>query len=69
MKIEWAEEFSYNAEKYAGRHDIVCRGFFRVLEDLYREGFLTKEPINADVKVAEGKDGWVSFNFEFGSKG
>ena len=68
MEIEWTEQFDYNAEKYAGRHDIVCRGFYRILESLHREGLLTKEPINAYVKTSSARPGEVSFNFEFGSK-
>lgn len=65
MNIEWIEEFSYDAEEFAGRHDIVCRGFHRILEDLYREGLLTKKPINAEVNDEEGK---LCFKFEFGTK-
>ncbi len=64
METEWTEEFSYDAKRYAGRHDIVCRGFHRILENLYREGFLTKKPTNANMKDEE--EGRICFRFEFG---
>ncbi len=65
MEVEWTEEFSYDAEKFASRHDIVCRGFHRILEDLYREGFLIKKPITGKVEYEEGR---LCFKFEFGKE-
>lgn len=58
----WVEWFDY-PEKYQSRFDIQARGFFRILDDLYRTGYLNIKPSRSEGKKTE--DGKIIFTFEF----